>query len=219
METFFYVAGAVLVLLALVISALGLRSDRFPSAGILRVGVLIVFVVVGVTAYAAVQLSEDEQELRLEEENVLAAEEAEVTTEENADEDGGAPNTSSSEIDGGDETDVRDDASEDLEGGQEVFLTNGCGSCHTLGVLGGEAAGQIGPNLDESLVDKDTAYIETAIVDPNSEIAEGFGPDIMPQDYGETIEAQDLASLITFLEASTQSDKQINENADTGSSE
>lgn len=221
METFFYAMGGILVLLALGVSAIGLRNDDFPSPGVLRVGVLIVALVVGATAFGAVALSQEEKEeaSSLEEENVVASEEAISTTEENAEEAGGAPNSSVSETADGDETEVRDNASEDLAGGQAVFTTNGCGSCHTLAVLGGDAAGQIGPNLDESLVDKDTAYIETSIVAPNEEIAEGFGPDIMPQDYGQVIEPEDLASLVAFLESSTQSDKQINENADTGPAE
>ena len=37
-----------------------------------------------------------------------------------------------------------------------------------------------GPNLDEALVDEDADFIRTSIVDPGAEVAEGFGDGIMP---------------------------------------
>ena len=206
METFFYVMGGVLVLLALGISAVGIRrEDDFPSMGILRVGVVIVALVVGATAYGAVQLSEDEQQHRLEEENVEASEEAAVTTGENAAEAGGgsASSEAESQVDGSGEG-PPEGAPADAGDGEAVFLGNGCGSCHTLAALGGEAQGSIGPNLDEALVDKDAAYIETSIVDPSAEVATGFGDNIMPADYGSSIEPQDLEALVAFLQQSTQ---------------
>ena len=205
METFFYVMGGILVLCALGISAAGIRSDDFPTPAIMRVGVLIVALVVGATAYGAVQLSADEKQQRLEEENVEAAEESDVTTEENAEEAGGGPATSvgEDELDG-DGQGPRDLADADAETGKQVFLANGCGSCHTLADLGPEAAGEIGPNLDEALVDKDAAFIETSIVEPSAEVEEGFGDNIMPPDYETTIAPPDLQALVAYLQQATQ---------------
>jgi mono/diheme cytochrome c family protein len=196
METFFYVAGAVLVLLALVISALGLRSDRFPSAGILRVGVLIVFVVVGVTAYAAVQLSEDEQELRLEEENEAADELA--AEEEAANEAEGKAETPAPAEQG--EGPPEGGNAQLAAAGEGVFLEQGCAGCHSLAALGGQAVGDVGPNLDEALVEQDADYIRTSIVDPSAVIAEGFGDGIMPGNYEAEIPAPDLDALVAFLD-------------------
>jgi mono/diheme cytochrome c family protein len=205
METFFYVMGGVLVLLALGISFVGIRSDNFPTPGMLRIGVLIVAVVVGATAYGAVELSAEEAQHRMEEENVHAAEEADVTTEENAEEAGGGTATAEgeSELDGSGEG-PRSDASADAENGEQVFVDNGCGSCHTLAELGPEAAGTIGPNLDEALVDADPEFIRTSIVDPSAEVAEGFGDGIMPEDYEENIPTEDLDALVAFLQQATQ---------------
>src|SRR3712207_5957191 len=132
METFFYVLGGVLVLIALGVSAVGVRNDNFPSAGVLRIGVLIVALVVGATAYGAVKLSQDEQEERLHEENIEASEEAISTTEENASIAGGAPSSATAETDSGEGESPRDQASGDAEAGQQIFIDNGCGSCHTL---------------------------------------------------------------------------------------
>lgn len=217
METFFYVAGGILVLIALVVSAIGLRKDNFPSAGALRIGVLLVALVVGVTAFAAVELSQEESAHRLEEENIEASEEAVVTTEENAAESGGAPSSSSSDpgdgqgpgdeetegTDQGGDTPAGDTPAGDPAAGSQVFVENGCGSCHTLADQGDQALGEIGPNLDEALVDKDTAFIETSIVDPSAEVEEGFGDGIMPDDYGSIIESGDLADLVAYLQQAT----------------
>jgi mono/diheme cytochrome c family protein len=205
METYFYVMGIVLVLLALGISAAGIRSDNFPSAGILRVGVLIVALVVGATAYGAVQLSEDEEQHRLEEENVEASEEAESTTEEET-ETAGEGTPAAEEESGGSGAGPSAEASGAslAADGEQVFLDNGCGSCHSLAALGSEAQGTVGPNLDEALLDEDAAFIETSIVDPSAEVEEGFGDNIMPSDYGTSIEPQDLEALVAFLVESTQ---------------
>ena len=47
-----------------------------------------------------------------------------------------------------------------------------------------------GPDLDEALAGQDAAFIEESIVDPNAEIAQGFQPDVMPQDFGTTLTAR-----------------------------
>ncbi len=199
METFFYVMGGVLVLLALGISAFGVRSDDFPSKGIMRVGVLVVALVVLATAYGAVQLSEDEQEHRLAEENVAASEEAQITTEANTPAAGqGTPSAEQQSPVGGSGQGPSGD-------GEQVFLDNGCGSCHTLAALGNEAQGTIGPNLDEALVDQDATFIETSIVDPSAEVAAGFGDNIMPATFGSSISPEDLQALVAYLQESTQS--------------
>ena len=53
--------------------------------------------------------------------------------------------------------------------------------------------------LDESLQGEDADFIRTQIVDPNSEIAEGFGQGVMPEDYGETLSGEELGDLVAFL--------------------
>jgi mono/diheme cytochrome c family protein len=72
-----------------------------------------------------------------------------------------------------------------------------CGICHALKAAGTTSA--TGPDLDQALSDKDAAYIETQIVDPNSEIAPGFNEGVMPQDFGQTLTPKDLQGLIQYL--------------------
>ncbi len=72
-----------------------------------------------------------------------------------------------------------------------------CGICHAL-----EAAGTTsttGPDLDDALAGKDAGFIEESIVDPNTEIAPGYQPDVMPQDFGTTLTPQDLKGLVDYL--------------------
>jgi cytochrome c551/c552 len=83
------------------------------------------------------------------------------------------------------------------QAGQAVFAGSGCGSCHT--VAAANASGTIGPNLDEVLQGKDAAFIRTSIVDPNAVIAQGYGPNIMPDNFGEQLSDEELANLVAFL--------------------
>ncbi len=91
-ETLFYVFGIALVLSALVLSALGLRSESFPTSRILLAGIVAYFVVlVGATSTFAV-LNAREEQRKHDAEQAEAAEE--VVSEEVAA--GGATTTTES---------------------------------------------------------------------------------------------------------------------------
>jgi cytochrome c2 len=81
--------------------------------------------------------------------------------------------------------------------GAQVFANFGCGGCHTLAEA--ETGGVTGPNLDEVLPGQTAAMIEQSIVDPNSEITQGFPPNVMPTTYGEDITGEDLTQLVQYL--------------------
>ncbi len=72
-----------------------------------------------------------------------------------------------------------------------------CGSCHTYGPAGTQA--EVGPNLDEALAGDTPEQVYESIVNPNAEITEGFSPGIMPGDYGETLDEDQLVDLVAFL--------------------
>jgi cytochrome c oxidase subunit II len=82
---------------------------------------------------------------------------------------------------------------------QQVFSAqeNGCAGCHTLADAG--ASGTIGPNLDETLRDRDEDYIRRAIVDPEADTLEGFSPGVMPSNYEETLTEQEIDALVSYL--------------------
>jgi plastocyanin len=94
-QTVFYVVGIALVLLAVAVSALGLRNEGFPgSRGVLLAGLGVFVLLVTATTTAAVISARDEQEHRENEEAAEAAEEAEAeqeATEGEEAETGGVP--------------------------------------------------------------------------------------------------------------------------------
>ena len=76
-ETLFYTFGGVLVVMALVVSFLGLRAEGFPSKAVGRLVVLLFAILVVGTAASAVALSRKEADLREHEQAEAALEEAE----------------------------------------------------------------------------------------------------------------------------------------------
>jgi cytochrome c oxidase subunit 2 len=81
--------------------------------------------------------------------------------------------------------------------GKPLFAANGCNACHTLSDAG--ASGTVGPNLDQALKGKPPAFIRESIVKPNAQIAKGFPPNVMPQDFGSRLSAQQLNALVAYL--------------------
>jgi mono/diheme cytochrome c family protein len=86
------------------------------------------------------------------------------------------------------------------EAGKEVFTTAAnpaCSTCHTFEAA--DSTQTLGPDLDEALADKDRQFIYDSIVDPDAEITEGFADNLMPEDYGEQLNEQQLVDLVAFL--------------------
>ena len=85
MSDVFYIAGIVLVLVALAISFVGIRSEKFPPSKGVMLGALsaVILLVLATTTYAVV-LSKEEQDERNEELAMEAEEEAAAAEEEAA---------------------------------------------------------------------------------------------------------------------------------------
>lgn len=200
-HSLFYIAGGALIVVALALSFLGMRSDKFPSGGMLRIGVVVVALLVAVTAVGAVELAQEEQEERLGEANREA--DAEAAEEDLVNQDAGDTEDPSPANDGaGPKGAVEEGEEESAPGeldGAAVFVDTGCGSCHSLAELGSDAQGTIGPNLDEALVDKDEAFIEESIVDPGAEVEQGFPDGTMPATYKDQLTPAQITALVTFL--------------------
>jgi len=81
--------------------------------------------------------------------------------------------------------------------GAQVFANNGCGGCHTFAAA--ESGGVTGPNLDEELPGESQAAVETMITDPNSEIVKGYPPNVMPQNYEQTLSSKEIEDLVEYL--------------------
>ena len=193
-QTQFYVIGGVLVLLALAISAIGMRKPDFPSKRGLGIVAGVMVLVVAATATAAVIAARDEEQTRMEEHNEEAALEAEATG--SAFEEGQASEGTAEAVDPEPAA-----PADEIALGKQVFTSAGCGACHTLAAA--QSTAQIGPNLDETLIAQDPAYIREAIVDPNTVIADGFGPDTMPGTYSSQLSEEEITALVAFISEST----------------
>lgn len=95
----------------------------------------------------------------------------------------------------------------EVEGGPgaQVFANNGCGGCHTLKAAG--TGGVTGPDLDEVLPGQSETMIDESIVNPNAEIAKGYPPNVMPQNFGEVLSKKELEDLVQYLSESTSGGK------------
>ena len=208
-ETLFYVLGLALVVVALVTSFVGLRFENFPPRPVLVLGTALFAVLVVATASFAWLNGEEEQEHR--DAEIAAGEEispqeglallgegtgeAAPGAEPPAGEEAAPP---SEETPAGEPE--QPPASPAVDGAQ-VFTDSGCGGCHTLADAGTSAS--VGPDLDGALEGKDAQFIETAIVDPNADVAKGFPPDTMPQNYGSDLSPEELEALVQYLSEAT----------------
>jgi mono/diheme cytochrome c family protein len=204
-DTVFYVVGIVLVVAALVVSAVGLRFKDFPASTPLLMGVVAVFVVlVGGTTVFAWRNAEDEEAHREAEHIEPPAVEpsGEVVEQENtpADTATGSPATATTTgqttTETGATTGETTTAASTAEGAQ-LFESQGCTGCHTLAAAG--STGTTGPVLDSALKGESKQFINTSIVDPNADIAKGFQPNVMPQTYGQQLTPEQLNALVEYL--------------------
>jgi mono/diheme cytochrome c family protein len=85
----------------------------------------------------------------------------------------------------------------DPTAGRQAFQAQGCGGCHTFEAAG--TSGTVGPNLDEALQGQDAESVRQSIVDPNAEVASGFAPNVMPENYEEDLTQEQLDDLVAFL--------------------
>ena len=90
--------------------------------------------------------------------------------------------------------------------GAEIAQLQGCIGCHStdgsqlvgptwLGLYGSEEALEDGTN-----VPVDDAYITKSILDPASQITEGF-PNVMPATYQDTLSEEDIDALIEYIKS------------------
>jgi mono/diheme cytochrome c family protein len=81
--------------------------------------------------------------------------------------------------------------------GLDVWLQQGCGSCHTF--KPGGSRGPIGPDLQVTLRGRSRDYVLESIVLPGKVVASGESGGAMPEDYAQRIAPQDLDPLVDFL--------------------
>jgi mono/diheme cytochrome c family protein len=88
--------------------------------------------------------------------------------------------------------------------GKAIFLSQGCGSCHTFKPAGSDASGTIGPDLDKLAEYAKTAnqplakFVDESIVNPDKYVEKGFPKGVMPKSY-KSLPPNDLKALVDFL--------------------
>jgi cytochrome c551/c552 len=88
--------------------------------------------------------------------------------------------------------------------GKAIFVSQGCGSCHTFKAAGPDATGTVGPDLDKLAQYAQQAhqplarFVHDSIVDPNKYIQKGYPKGVMPQTY-KSLPPTDITALVDFL--------------------
>lgn len=77
------------------------------------------------------------------------------------------------------------------------LFTEQCGICHAFKAAGTTAT--TGPDLDAVLKGEDADFIHKQIVDPNSEIAKGYPPNVMPDSFEQTLGPEKVQDLVDYL--------------------
>lgn len=86
--------------------------------------------------------------------------------------------------------------------GAQVFSAAGCHGCHMDKPVGPSFIGQ--PSLGSAAATRREGYsaelyLFESIIQPRAYIVQGYGADLMPQNFSKTLSAQDLADLVAYL--------------------
>ena len=186
--------AAVFIVFALVSSFLIPRSrPNYPGRGLGVFVVLTIVLTIAMLGAVEVFAKEEQHGSAPEPARLGPGERDEDETERRETETEGTPTTPATT---GEEEPA---ASGDPAAGEQVFASAGCGSCHTFEPAG--TSGAVGPNLDESLDDKDVEYVERAIVEPNADVPEGYQPGVMP-DFSDRLSEEEVDNVVAFLRES-----------------
>jgi mono/diheme cytochrome c family protein len=87
--------------------------------------------------------------------------------------------------------------------GKKLFLSSGCGGCHTFKPAG--TNGKVGPDLDNLAADAKKAnqgsldqYVFTSIKNPSAYVVPGYPNGVMPN-YGAQLTDKQIADITAFL--------------------
>lgn len=91
--------------------------------------------------------------------------------------------------------------------GQQIATRNACLGCHTItgaALVGPSWKGLAGSTRQLSgggSAVADDAYIRESIVSPNAKVANGFQPNVMPQDFGTKLKADEIDALVEYIKS------------------
>ncbi|MBE7552075.1 MAG: c-type cytochrome [Anaerolineales bacterium] len=82
------------------------------------------------------------------------------------------------------------------ERGKNLFTGMGCVGCHAIDGQGGV----VGPELT-NVISKGEDYVHESIVQPNAVIAEGYQPNLMPQNFSQRMSEENISDIIAYLQS------------------
>ena len=94
-----------------------------------------------------------------------------------------------------------------VEQGKVLAARNGCAACHSAdggpspGPTWQALFGTARPLAGGGEVMADELYLRESILDPNSKIAQGYPPDMMPKNYAETLSGEESRALIEYIKS------------------
>jgi mono/diheme cytochrome c family protein len=117
---------------------------------------------------------------------------------------GSQPNTPGAPSGGGDSAELDPAA---VARGQEVVESVGCLLCHNVdgsrtsaptfkGLYGSQRPLETG-----EFVTADDAYLRTSILDPASQVVQGYPANLMPDNFGDTLTAEQIDDIIAYIKS------------------
>ncbi len=87
----------------------------------------------------------------------------------------------------------------DAVSGEQLFKDLGCSNCHGAQPGAGPAVTAMHDDMEENSTYTPEQYLRESILMPCNYQVEGYNCAIMPHDFGEKLDRQDLADLIAYL--------------------
>jgi len=86
--------------------------------------------------------------------------------------------------------------SEEAQRGKTIFVGAGeCANCHDTS----SGTRLLGPSLKGLAQTKDAAFFKESILNPNKDVTEGFSSNLMPQDFRQRFNDQQIGDLVAYL--------------------
>jgi len=99
-----------------------------------------------------------------------------------------------------------------VRNGRATFEDEGCDRCHAIAAI--DAEGRLGPRLDR--LDDDGDDIIESIVEPREDTVDGYSEELMPTDFAERLDRDEVRALAAFVAAAAGTADEDGDNSGRG---